>query len=57
MTTTCGKCSGAVTVEAYKRIAVYADMCVQRESHETIKDVNWPAHLQNMGLNSGLLAS
>lgn len=57
MDTSCGNCSGALTVETLARIAAYGDLCVQRESHGIIKGVNWAAHLQNMGLDLSLLAS
>lgn len=30
LTTTCGKCSGALTEEVYERVEGYADLCVQR---------------------------
>lgn len=57
MTTTCGKCSGTLTEEVYQRIQEYADMCVPRGSRGVTKDVNWAAHLQNMGLDLNQLAS
>lgn len=48
-------------MEVCKRIAAYADLCVQRESHGNVngvntKGVNWAAHLQNVGLDLNLLA-
>lgn len=46
-----------MTAEVFKRIAAYADMCVQRESHGAVRGINWAAPLQNMGLDLGLLAS
>ena len=57
MGTTCGKCSGTLTVEVYERIAAYMDMCVQLEDYGITKGVDWAAHLQNKRLDLSLLAS
>lgn len=57
MATSCGRCSGALTVEVYERIEAYADLCVQRESRGMTNSVNWDARLHNVVMDLNLLAS
>ena len=57
MATSCGKCSGALTVDVYRRVDEYANLCVQWENHGVTKGANWAAHLQNVGLDLSQRAS
>ena len=51
MSTTCGRCSGALTEDVYRRIDEYASWCVCWGGLGFTQGTTWAFHVQNMGLN------
>ena len=57
MTSTCGKCSGAMTTEVVKRIEKYAEMSVQTESRESFDEIDWATRSQRTDMDLSSLGS